>query len=131
MLQGLQCVYCDPACRAELFALLEQHVLPGTDRSVGHPGMDLWQVLVMGLLKHGVNCNFDRLTELVNNPIQVRQMLGLGAAGFDCGQFHLQTVIGNVATVGGPAGAGQPGARGGRAGGGGTRAGHEPGRALR
>ena len=38
-------------------------------------------------------------TELVNNPIQVRQMLGLGAAGFDCGQFHLQTVIGNVALL--------------------------------
>ena len=99
VLQGLQCVYCDPACRAELFALLEQHVLPGTDRSVGRPGMDLWQVLVMGLLKQGVNCDFDRLTELVNNPIQVRQMLGLGAAGFDCGQFHLQTVIGNVALL--------------------------------
>ena len=99
VLQGLQYVYCDPACRAELFALLEQHVLPGTDRSVGRPGMDLWQVLVMGLLKQGVNCDFDRLTELVNNHIQVRQMLGLGAAGFDCGQFHLQTVIGNVALL--------------------------------
>ena len=99
VLKGLQCVYCDRACRDELFALLERHVLPGTDRSLGRPGMDLWQVLVMGILKQGVNCDFDRLTELVNNHIQVRQMLGLGAAGFDCGQFHLQTVIGNVSLL--------------------------------
>ena len=99
VLKGLQCVYCDRACRDALFALLERHVLPGTDRSLGRPGMDLWQVLVMGILKQGVNCDFDRLTELVNNHIQVRQMLGLGAAGFDCGQFHLQTVIGNVSLL--------------------------------
>ena len=99
VLKGLQCVYCDPARRAELFALLEEQVLPGIDRRVGRPGMDLWQVLVMGILKQGVNCDFDRLTELVNNHIQVRQMLGLGAAGFDCGQFQLQTVIGNVALL--------------------------------
>ncbi len=99
VLKGLQCVYCDPARRAELFALLERQVQPGTDRSIGRPGMDLWQVLVMGLLKQGINCDFDRLQELVNNHIQVRQMLGLGAAGFDSGRFGLQTVIDNVALL--------------------------------
>ena len=99
VLQGLQCVYCDPARRAELFALLEEHVRPGADRRVGRPGMDLWQVLVMGILKQGVNCDFDRLHELVNNHIQVRQMLGLGAVGFDSGRFGLQTVIDNVALL--------------------------------
>ena len=99
VLKGLQCVYCDPARRAELFALLERHVQPGTDRSVGRPGRDLWQVLIMGILKQSINCDFDRLQELVNNPIQVRQMLGLGAAGFDSGRFGLQTVIDTVALL--------------------------------
>ena len=99
VLKGLQCVYCDPARRAELFALLERQVQPGTDRSIGRPGMDLWQVLVMGLLKQGINCDFDRLQELVNNHIQVRQMLGLGAAGFDSGRCALQTVLDNVALL--------------------------------
>ena len=53
----------------------------------------------MGILKQGIHCDFDRLHELVNNHIQGRQMLGLGATGFDSGRFGLQTVIDNVALL--------------------------------
>ena len=49
-----------------LFVLLDEHILPEADRTVGRPGMDLWQILVLGVLKQGLGCDFDRLHDLTN-----------------------------------------------------------------
>ena len=48
---------------------VEEGILPGVDRTVGRPGMELWQILVMGVLKQGLGCDFDRLQELVNQLV--------------------------------------------------------------
>ena len=40
VLKGLQHIWSDEALRARLFALLDEYVLPETDRQVGRPGMD-------------------------------------------------------------------------------------------
>ena len=48
LLRGLQHIYKNEKTRAELFALLEAHICPSTDRSVGRPGMDMWKILVLG-----------------------------------------------------------------------------------
>ena len=53
VLKGLQHIWCDEALRVRLFALLDEHILPEADRTVGRPGMDLWQILVLGVLKQG------------------------------------------------------------------------------
>ena len=42
----------------------------------GRPGMDLWRVLVVAVLQHGLNCDYDRLQELANRPQTVREMWG-------------------------------------------------------
>ena len=44
----------DEETRRRLFSLLEEHILPGTNRNVGRPGMELWRILVMGVLKQGL-----------------------------------------------------------------------------
>ena len=41
-LVGLQTIYKEEATRAELFALLDEHILPDRRRDTGHSGMDLW-----------------------------------------------------------------------------------------
>ena len=38
--------------RARLLTLLDEHILPDADRTVGRPGMDLWQILVLRILRH-------------------------------------------------------------------------------
>ena len=48
VLLGLQHLYSHKQTREKLFSLLEEHILPGTNRNVGRPGMELWRVLVMG-----------------------------------------------------------------------------------
>ena len=81
--------------REKLFSLLEEHILPGTNRNVGRPGMELWRILVMGVLKQGLGCDFDRLHELVNQHRTVREFLGHGAFSQD-DTYEFQTIIDNV-----------------------------------
>ena len=83
LLKGLQLIYTDPDTRKELFELLEAHIRPDTDRSVGRPGMEMWRILVLGVLKEGLNCDFDRLHNLANEHRTIRKMLGHGMDGID------------------------------------------------
>ena len=53
--------------REELEALLGCHVTADRDPENGWPGMTLWRVLVMAVLKQGLDCDYDRLGELVNH----------------------------------------------------------------
>ena len=39
VLLGLQYLYSHEQTREKLFSLLEEHILPGTNRNVGRPGM--------------------------------------------------------------------------------------------
>ena len=57
VLKGLQHIWSDEELRARLLALLDEHILPEADRTVGRPGMDLWQILVLGVLKQGLGCD--------------------------------------------------------------------------
>ena len=71
VLKGLQPIWCDETLRARLLALLDEHILPEADRTVGRPGMDLWQILVLGI-KQGLGCDFDRLHGLANHHDTIR-----------------------------------------------------------
>ena len=57
--------------------------------------MELWRILVMGVLKQGLGCDFDRLHELVNQHRTVREFLGHGAFSQD-DTYEFQTIIDNV-----------------------------------
>ena len=91
---GVQAVYRDEALRNELFALLEKHILPNRRRDTGRPGMDLWAVLVMGVLKQGLRCDYDRLQDQVNGHVKIRQMLGHG--NLDESEYEIQNIRDNV-----------------------------------
>ena len=95
VLLGLQHLYSHEETREKLFSLLEEHILPGTNRNVGRPGMELWRILVMSVLKQGLGCDFDRLHELVNQHRTVREFLGHGAFSQD-DTYEFQTIIDNV-----------------------------------
>ncbi len=54
LLLGLPYLYSDETLRPRLFALLDAHILPGIDKTVGRPGMEMWRILVMGVVKQGL-----------------------------------------------------------------------------
>ena len=98
VLKGLQHIWCDEALRARLVALLDEHILPEADRTVGRPGMDLWQILVLGVLKQGLGCDFDRLHDLTNHHGTIREFLGHGDFD-DKTRYEYQTVVDNVSLL--------------------------------
>ena len=101
VLKGLQHIYTNAPLRERVFALLLEQVRPGVDLKVGRPGMDLWRIFVLAVLKQGLGCDFDRLQELANQHQTVRQMLGHGD-GFRKDQtsdYQLQTLIDNVSLL--------------------------------
>ena len=55
LLLGLQHLYSDEETRTRLFALLEEHMLPGVDRTVGRPGMELWVARLTGAMQPGAS----------------------------------------------------------------------------
>ena len=95
ILIGLQHIYANPETREKLFSLLEEKFLPEVDLHTGRPGMDIWRVVVLGVLKQGLGCDYDRLHSLANSYRELRQMLGHDGYG-DKYEYGLQTIIDNV-----------------------------------
>ena len=98
VLKGLQHIWGDEELRARLLTLLDEHILPEADRTVGRPGMDLWQILVLGVLKQGLGCDFDRLHDLTNHHGTIREFLGHGDFD-DKTRYEYQTVVDNVSLL--------------------------------
>jgi IS5 family transposase len=94
ILRGLQHLYIDLPLRTQLFSLLETQIAPKIDKRNGRPGMTLWSIFVCGVVRLDLNIDYDRLHELVNQHLTLREMLGHGT--FDRADYHYQTLKDNV-----------------------------------
>ena len=95
ILIGLQYLYSQEDVRDRIFALMDECILPGVNRKVGRPGMAMWSILVLAVVKQGLGCDFDRLHELANQHMAIRQFLGHADIG-DKRRYHYQTLVDNV-----------------------------------
>ena len=100
LLAGLQWIWTHPTLRAEIVALLEAAIL-ADKQATGRRGMDLWQILVFGVVRLGLDANWDRLEDLAHHHTLIRQMLGVPATpwGADAKVFARQTLRDNVALL--------------------------------
>lgn len=100
ILAGLQWIWTHPTLKGAIFVLLEAKVLGGK-KATGRPGMDLWQILVLGVVRLGLDADWDRLEDLANHHSLIRQMLGVPAVslGQEVKGFARQTLRDNVALV--------------------------------
>ena len=95
VLMGLQYIYVNTSVREEVFSLLIKNFSPETNKNNGRPGMEIWSILVMGVLRLNLNIDYDRLHELVNEHRTIREILGHGF--FDeYYEYNLQTIKDNV-----------------------------------
>ena len=96
ILRALQYVFKTPELNEAVFAILEKKVKEGV-KETGRYGMDLWQLLVLGMVRHCENADFDRLHDLANNHTALRGIMGVAKSDYTVGQtYHLQTIKDNV-----------------------------------
>ena len=94
ILKGLQHLYLNLPLRTQIFHLLETELAPKVNKRNGRPGMELWKILVCGVVRLDLNEDYDRLHELVNHHDTLREMLG--HAMFDETNYAYQTLKDNV-----------------------------------
>src|SRR6266446_7779205 len=97
ILRGLQHLYLNLPLRTQIFHLLEAELAPKVNKRNGRPGMELWKILVCGVVRLDLNEDYDRLHELVNHHDTIRQMLGHGEC--DETPYQFQTLKDNVALL--------------------------------
>ena len=100
ILAGLQWLWCQHTLKGEIFELLEQKIVAGK-KATGRKGMDLWQILVLGTVRLGLDADWDRMEHLANYDGLLRQMLGVEQTPWGAGAkvFNRQTLRDNVALV--------------------------------
>lgn len=94
ILRGIQYLYTQVEIREKLFYALEKTIPATINKTNGRPGMALWKIFVLGVVRLNLNCDYDRLQELVNQHRTLREMLGHGY--FDEEYYELQTLKDNV-----------------------------------
>lgn len=103
LLRGLQHIYAQPELRERVFAILADMRPVQADRTTmvsaekGRPGMDQWKILVLGVMRLGLNTDYDRIHNLANDHRTIREMLGHGGWGENTDEpYHLQTIKDNL-----------------------------------
>jgi len=99
ILAGLQWIFQTPEINSRIFLLLEDKLVAGR-KATGRPGLDLWHILVLGVVRLGLGCDYDRLEHLANYDGLLRQILGLSPVQTEGEKpFHYKTLSENICHV--------------------------------
>jgi len=97
VLAGLQWIFTTPEVNEEVFVLLEERVI-GDKKQTGRPGMDLWHILVLGVVRLALDCDYDRLEHVAHYDGLVRAIMGLPDF-LEEERFHHKTISDNICHV--------------------------------
>ncbi len=75
-LKALQYIFINQELNQEVFSILEAAILSGKKKT-GRTGMDLWHILVLGVVRMTLDTNYDRLWHIANYDKLVRQIMGI------------------------------------------------------
>lgn len=96
ILRGLQYVFETTSLNKEVFEILDKKII-GYKKKTGRPGMDLWEILVLGTVKLNLNIDYDALHDLTNEHNALRGILGIQRSDFREGRkYSLQSLKDNI-----------------------------------
>lgn len=95
ILQALQYIFVTPELNREVFHIMDEAILKGKKKT-GRSGMDLWHILVLGVVRMGLDLNYDRLLDISNHHTLIRQIMGVYPVCEDMKEFAMTTIRDNV-----------------------------------
>ena len=98
LLEGLKYIFLDVTLRQQIFDILLNIFPKNINLHDGRPGMDMWSIFVIAVLRVNLNCDYDRIHNLVNNHKTIRQILGHGVLD-DQESYSLQTLKDNISLL--------------------------------
>ena len=101
VLAALQYIFITPELNQKIFALLEKKIC-ADKKKTGRKGMDLWHILVLAVVRHTLNTNWDRLHDTANYHELVRSIMGVHATDafyFEKIEFDYQNILDNVSLL--------------------------------
>lgn len=100
VLMALQHIFITPELNEKVFSLLEKKVV-NNKKKTGRKGMDLWHILVLAVIRHTLDTNWDRLEDMSNYHKLLRQILGVHVEKFGIEEvaFAYQTIVDNVSLI--------------------------------
>ncbi len=101
VLMALQYIFVTPELNEKVFAFLEKKICSGKKKT-GRKGMDLWHILVLAVVRHTCNTNWDTLETWSNHHELVRRIMGIHATAFiedEKIEFAYQTILDNVSLI--------------------------------
>lgn len=101
VLKALQYIFITPELNKKVFELLEKKICRDKKKT-GRKGMDLWHILVLAVVRHALDTNWDRLHYLSNYDELLRSIMGVHATAFieeSKPEFNYQTIIDNVSLI--------------------------------
>ncbi|MEK7805621.1 MAG: ISNCY family transposase, partial [Planctomycetota bacterium] len=100
ILIALKHLYVTAELKAEAFRILEEKIQKGKKKT-GRYGMELWHILVLSVVRMGLDADYDRLEDFANNHRLIRQIMGV-ETGFGKGKlFSMQSIKDNVSLLDG------------------------------
>jgi len=101
VLAALQYIFITPELNNKVFELLEEKICK-RKKKAGRPGMDLWHILVLAVVRHATNTNWDTLELWSNDLSLLRKVMGVYNPKFDEKdgiRFQCQTIKDNVSPI--------------------------------
>ena len=97
-LAALQYIFITPELNNKVFALLEEKIC-AAKKKTGRIGMDLWHILVLAVVRHATNTNWDTLEGWSNYHELIRQVMWVHNPRFSESEgitFNYQSIIDNI-----------------------------------
>ncbi len=97
ILLGLQELYRHQNVLGRILSTLKGIFPEEINRNRGRPGLNLWQILVLGVIRLSCNCDYDKLSDLAGNHNTLRLFLHNGADSEK--RYPRQTLIDNISLL--------------------------------
>lgn len=95
VLKGLQYIYSQADLNQKVFDLLENKIFSKNNHT-GRPGMSLWEILVLGVVRLCLDIDYDRLQITANFDKLTRSILGVEDRYSEGKTYSVQTLKDNI-----------------------------------